>query len=260
MGMNKKTILVLLTASLLIGSLINCSKSKSNDPVSNESIKPAIDNKSIEVFGIVTTTVIENINIDFPAKIEKIHVKEGQKVKLGDTLVSLSIEDYKSMIRSKENELETAKYELSTSQLEYEKLQKDLGLAEEDLKNKKEYYNNLKVIFDSGNASKKDLDDAELAFRAKEKELNQIEIFMKKYTDVNNILEMQKDRINNIELDLEQYKSKLNMKNLKGNTIVSNVKNGIIYDIGYSNGDYIIPTNQNFKKILSIMDMDSLII
>jgi HlyD family secretion protein len=45
----------------------------------------------VEAFGYVKARDYEDINLDFPAQIQKVPVKDGQNVKLGQPLIYLNI-------------------------------------------------------------------------------------------------------------------------------------------------------------------------
>jgi multidrug resistance efflux pump len=51
-------------------------------------------------------------------------------------------------------------------------------------------------------------------------------------------------------------KQKLAQPYIKGQDIISDVDNGVVYDLGYSDGDIISPS----KKVLSIMNLDGMIV
>jgi HlyD family secretion protein len=160
------------------------------------------EDQTIDVFGIINATNIENINIDFPAKVEKLYVKEGQKVKFGESLVGLSIKDYESQIKSKELELDNANYELRSGVLDYQKLQDDLKHAETEVNKAQKDFDTQKTMFESGSVAKKEMDDAESILNSKNKILSDIKINLEKYSEKNNSIQNQKNKISHIQNDL----------------------------------------------------------
>jgi HlyD family secretion protein len=255
MGKLRNAFFVLLTVQLIFTG--GCSKIGKKQIADDSSKKQEL--QSIDIFGKATSSNIININIDFPAKIEKVYIKEGQRVNLGDPLVSLIIRDFESQIASKEIELDSAKFELQSDLLEQQKLTENLNPSESELEKTEAVYESKKRMFEQGIASKKDVDDAESEVNSKKQILANIKISLKKLNSNNNSIEIKRNKIKNLENSLLQLKDKINIKNFRRNIIISDIKNGIVYDIGYSSGDIIMPSLDN-KKILSILDTDSMIV
>ncbi len=63
----------------------------------------------IEAYGIIKAQDIRDVVIDFPASVEQISVKNGQKVQMGDTLMVLKIEEIKTQIKEMEYEISLMK-------------------------------------------------------------------------------------------------------------------------------------------------------
>jgi HlyD family secretion protein len=59
-----------------------------------------------------------------------------------------------------------------------------------------------------------------------------------------------------LEADLKLLKSKLGKTYIKGSDIVSDINKGLIYEIGYTAGDFTSPQ----KKLFSILNLDKLIV
>lgn len=107
----KKTFILLI--SILIVTCSACSSEK--EAASTQTSETVSEVETVEAFGTIDLNKndIVNVNIDFPIVIEKINVKEGQKVKKGDALISFSSKDFTDQIKNKEYELNIAKLELS---------------------------------------------------------------------------------------------------------------------------------------------------
>ena len=215
----------------------------------------------IDAFGIVVVTEEKNINLDFSASIEKVHVKEGEYVTLNTPLVTLSIQDFQSQIRSKEYELNQAKFELDNENREYQKIKNSLIKAERDLGDDKNELERTKELYNVGAIPKKDLDDAERTVADREKNLDDTRINLAKYESTSkNTFTLMTNKINLLERDVARLKEKLKMQNLQRNTIISDIKNGIVYSINMAAGDFINISANNQQKILSIMDLDTLVV
>ena len=74
---------------------------------------------TIEVFGNVKISKYKNISLDFPARIEKIHVMPGQYISQSDSLITLNIDEYYNQIKIKEHELVIEELKLLNLEQEY---------------------------------------------------------------------------------------------------------------------------------------------
>lgn len=102
-----------LSSSLFVGcNLIGKDKEKQLP----EETKTEQTQNVIDVDGKMIAGNTESIVIDFPAGIEAVLVKEGQKVQQGDVLMTLDLESYNNQLSLKENELEIAKIKLAQLQ------------------------------------------------------------------------------------------------------------------------------------------------
>lgn len=77
-------------------------------PVITKQIKPKTFNHFIETSGLLEAKEIAYISPEVPGQITKIHVREGQRVKKGELLVSLNSSVIKNAIREIETNLELA--------------------------------------------------------------------------------------------------------------------------------------------------------
>ena len=89
----------------------------------------------VQIFGEVLVRTEEKINLDFTAKIVKIHVKRGEAVGLKDVLVMLDLQDITAQIRKKEHELEVGKLKLKNLEQDYAQNNKDTNVKYQSLVN-----------------------------------------------------------------------------------------------------------------------------
>lgn len=179
--------------SLLMGTLVfllifstGCSKENSDPVYSNQPIE---DNSTVEAFGVVKSTDIQNILIDFPARVSEINVINGQRVKKDDSLISLDLEEYQNQIKLKEIALNVEKLQLKKledtlkyNKVEYDKLIKRINSYKNSVENNSdpniqgylnklehaqvlynksiEEYNLKEELYNSGGISKSDLEEA----------------------------------------------------------------------------------------------------
>ena len=299
----RKIMGLILIASLLFIS--GCSEKKENSTVSSGDVveRPV----TVDTFGIVKAKDVKDIYLDFPAFVEDIPVKNGQKVNKGDVLLIMNYDEFNSQINSTEAEINSIKLEMENNQLEMknsqlilEKLKKDLKELQDYLKNnnhpdlkllmsdlenaRKAYDDSLKdlktqqELFKAGTVSKEQLEMYERNAEKSRKSVNDIETAIEKtkynlqkeienleLTINQNSVKMDgyenakaicEDKIKSLESKIELMKRKIDKSYIKDNTIISDIEKAIVYDINYVKGENINTT----KKVLSIVDLDSVII
>jgi HlyD family secretion protein len=218
-------------------------------------VKPVHVKQVVEAFGVVKARDYKDINLDFPAQIQKVPVKNGQNVKLGEPLIYLNITNFTAMIKSKQNELNEARFELV-------KAGKNLEDAREVYQRSQRQLAERERLFAEGTISKKDLDDFRDMAKEKEKAVTDIQL-MRQSAIGSSSIEVQTEKVAVLEYDLKRMQAKLNQSFLQGNVIVSDYPNAVVYDVncaaGYSVGGSDTSTTAQ-QKLLSIMNLDSLYI
>jgi multidrug resistance efflux pump len=234
--------------------------------------------QTVQAFGIIKTKQIKGIMIDLPAAVEKVHVQEGQKVKKGDTLITLSLKEIQEQIKEKEDSLKIAQLELQklledvndeadrnieynpdimlarnnleTGRTEHEKLKKDLAKQESLLK--------------EGAITQNDYDTFKITVMQKQKEVENEEIKLedlKKQKMIANTkdtldITIKRQNIASLDYGLETLKDKIKESGIQGNKIVCDIENGTIEKINISAGDRL----NDEKQIMSILDTNTLIV
>jgi multidrug resistance efflux pump len=67
---------------------------------------------------------------------------------------------------------------------------------------------------------------------------------------------IQRERAVALEREIADMKGKLNKAFMKGEEIIADVENGVVFDLGYIEGDIVSPS----QKVLSIMNLDGMIV
>lgn len=239
--------LILLILLMTFGT--GC-KREDKKTTAKEGTKPKVEVKQVvEAYGLIKARDYKDINLDFPAQIVKVPVKNGQNVKKGETLIQLNIGDFLAMIKNKENELNLSRFELK-------KLQKNLQDAEEAYQKSKRQLTDKENLYKEGVISQKELDDFKDIVKEKEKVITDIQLGLKDLHGVTSI-EVQAEKVAVLEYDLQRMKDKLNQSFLIGNTIVSDYTNAVVYDINCAAG-YSVGVGEREQKLLSIMNLNDL--
>jgi HlyD family secretion protein len=237
---------VLLILALLCGA--GCKRHVAPKTVTQPQKREAVK-QTVEAFGIIKARDYKDINLDFPAQITRVPVKDGQNVKMGEALIYLNINDFQAMIKNRENELNLARFEL----LKQEKTLRDARTAYEKARRQ---LADKEQLLREGLIARKEADDYRDVVLAKEKEVTDIQLSMNQSAAVNGI-DVGKEKVAVLEYDLNRMRNKLNQSFLKGNVIVSDFSSGVIYDLACAAG-YSVGTGEKQQKLLSIMNLNSL--
>lgn len=279
MGMMKKVLIILLVM-LTILFAAGCGKKDDLPALADQEQEQAETpvQQTVQAFGTVKTKQTKGIMVDLPASIEKIHVQEGQRVKKGDVLITLSLKEIEEQIKEKEGSLKIAELELQKlkedignrsnenidnepeiiqaknnlekAQIEYEKLEKDLS--------------NKAVLLKEGAIPQKEFEDSKGALEQKQKEIENEKISLEnlksKLRASNNISELdikiKEQNIISLKSQLQTLKDKIAESGIKGNEIICDIPNGVIEKINNAAGDRLNAE----KQIMSILDLDTLIV
>ncbi|MEW6622319.1 MAG: HlyD family efflux transporter periplasmic adaptor subunit [Bacillota bacterium] len=248
----KNTVIIFIIVGLLLIAAACGKKADDADQAFTE--EPEIKH-TVSAFGVVKASEKKNITIDFPAVLEQLMVKNGQRVVMGEELVVLNVDEYMRQTRNKELELSMAKLELERLSRESGKTANDLELARKAHAAALEELQKKDTLYQEGAVTLADLQSYQRTVDEKEKAVKNLELALGSGDDAPEI-RMQKSRIALLENDLSWMKSRFNKSYLRDNVIISDLENAVVYDIGYAPGD---PLSEG-KKVLSLLDFDSLII
>ncbi|MDQ2086233.1 efflux RND transporter periplasmic adaptor subunit [Herbivorax sp. ANBcel31] len=284
----KKLIIGIVAGALLLGSGCQSNSEESSTPESSIELTQTID-----AFGVVKSKKIEDIRIDFPAVIEKVHVKEGENVNKGDLLFTINYDKYKEEISAKKLELHRLKSNLQNDKLELDKLEQDLSKLQSHLANKSypeikklsnellvaeenytkalEEFNAKKSLFESGTISKSELNTLERNVQSYKNNISIIEnnISTLEYNLQKEIEQLQlsinlksssktlnDENLSSLKNTINLMKEKLNKDYIDENKIISSIDNAIAYELTYVEGESISPS----QKLISLMNHEEIIV
>jgi len=259
-----KKLLIILTVVSLMVLAVGCSgNSEADDSIEPDNIPsetteetPAIE--TVKAYGVVDFTEEQSISVDFNARLDKIHVKEGEQISKGDPLVDFDISELNSNIQSKKMAIEETKQKLDRVDYRGAQLKLDLENEKSTLGELKNQLENNKVLYENDAISKTELDALEDKITSKERQIEQLKLnirntnnqMLEDQTVLSNQLSRLIDELNILE---EKY-SKANFEN--GNQIVSNIKNGVVTSVQGKEGAYVNREN----NIMTIVDLDSRVV
>ena len=259
--------LILILLSIMLVLAVGCKKVEKVEEATKDGVE---EKQSVEAFGIVKAKEIRNITIDFHASLESIPVENGQWVSQGDTLAVLNIQDFEGLLQIKEYELNIQRIErniiqgrIFVNQLEDPRVKlalNELAFTEDQQRKAQEDLVLQQVLFKEGAIAQKELETYEVALITANKAVEDARAALQLNTQAKkeelSELQIQGEKIKLLEKELAVMKAKQGKSYLLENKVIADVVNGVVLDIGYRPGDEISPE----KKLLSIMNMDSLVI
>lgn len=254
----RKRLLILMIGIVLLAAA--CSKPSKETAVEAAPTPEPV--KTVEAFGIVEANDALNINLDIQAEVEGLQVKEGQLVKKGDVILTLNMKSYMEEIRNKQHELSIIRLEVEklaseSSNPDIQKLSNDLKFADEQLQKAAAELESQEKLYKSGAISKYEYDGYVKAFEAKSKSAEDIKYSLDSVMRNNGLdSAIQNEKAATIESEIRQLKEKLNKSYISESNIICPMDNGIVYELGYKAGDTI----NNEKKVLSLMNLDTLVV
>lgn len=271
--------IIFLTGILLFA--VSCGEKGTEDAVvpNDQEMQPQEPiQQTVQAFGTVKTKQVKGIMLDLPASIEKVHVQEGQKVKKGDVLITLSLKEIQEQIKDKEDALKVAQLELqkiiedmdhqSNENIEDEpeimKAKNNLEKIQIEYENIEKDFKNIEALFKEGAISQNEFDDSKVIMEQKKKEIENQKIELDNLKNNHRIsnnkevldMEIKKQNIASLESQLQTLKDKIAESGLKGNEVICDISNGVIEKINSAAGDRI----NDEKQIMSILDLDTLIV
>ena len=251
----KKILLVLLAIGLL-ASTAGCGSQAAAAPVA---AAEESRNQNVEAFGLIKATAVKNITLDFQAPVTKLYVKEGERVKSGQPLVALDLSEMENMIADKNLSLSAAKNNISRSfsNTDLKKLQNDQKNAQAIYDKDVNELNTKQSLYSAGSIPFSELDSFRKQLDSDKKNLQDIAYAIENQKTSKGTENDQKSLESSLlESDLKLLNSRLAKTYIKGSDIISDMNDGLVYDLGYAQGDIAGPQ----KKLLSIMNLDTLVV
>lgn len=193
----------------------------------------AIPKSFTEASGKVIVEERTSIYLDFPATVEEVYVKEGDKVAKGTPLFKLNLEDYNSLLTQKQNEkkcyemelmgldkvstpqtssIDQIKKQLETKEAALEEntdtdlmmLQNTWDLLEDTKKDLLKDYDTAKELLAIGAISQKEISSIEQSIRSKNKDMDDVQL------KIEQTRAAKKEEITNLKTQLKELNTQVN--------------------------------------------------
>ncbi len=192
---------IALSMALVLLVFAGCGKGNNTQEAPSSASSGTVKSSDTVVWGEVKFNDEYQINIDFPATVSEIYVKEGDTVKKGDTLIALSAQDYEENLKklqaqadstkgainnvdqaALQAEIDTLKKQIATkttelnsgSKAELQLLQSSLTRANKEVKDAQDNVNKYQKLFKDGVISQAELDTYTDLLNQKQKAKNDV--------------------------------------------------------------------------------------
>ena len=132
-------LVILVAAGIIRYNVINAEKAKSLEPVYLTEVERP---EGIIAWGEVRYEKIYDINIDFPSSVTQVKVKEGDRVSMGQELVTLDISEYLGLMAKLREQLKAGEAGMKNTELDTSALLADIAQLQKDIKTKTNELNN----------------------------------------------------------------------------------------------------------------------
>ncbi len=258
--MNKKFIIAIVSVALLISTLFFLLKSGTKETQVNKNGREVLPVSDAAAMYVAAEGKVEampgmeiEVGTDMIARIDRIFVKEGDRVEKGSVIVKLDSKDIQAKVRAAEGELAVAKAryeEIASGSREEDIKRAEAGLeaAEADMELARINLERYEQLYKEGMIPKALLDEKESLFKvakAKVRESEQGKRLLEKGPK-QETLKLYKDAVPQAEATVEYY------KRLLEKTVIKSPISGKIIRRYLEQGEAAIPE----MPILAVADID----
>lgn len=212
---HKKAIIVVCIFAVLVMSLIIIIQRKNSEDrkAANELI-PVNYSQEIVVWGEVLYSRIESINIDFPATVTDVQVKEGERVTLGQPLVTIDLSEYNGNMEKLKQQLFANQSALDSAAQDISALQADISQLQNEIVRKDDEYisstnADLKLLQNSLSLALKELEDSKNDFQDYQHLYDEGVISEMTFNQYVNMLDQRQKAVDDVEANIQKTKTAL---------------------------------------------------
>jgi multidrug resistance efflux pump len=212
---HKKAIIAVCIFAVLVMSLIIIIQRKNSEDrkAANELI-PVNYSQEIVVWGEVLYSRIESINIDFPATVTDVQVKEGERVTLGQPLVTIDLSEYNGNMEKLKQQLFANQSALDSAAQDISALQADISQLQNEIVRKDDEYisstnADLKLLQNSLSLALKELEDSKNDFQDYQHLYDEGVISEMTFNQYVNMLDQRQKAVDDVEANIQKTKTAL---------------------------------------------------
>ncbi len=247
-------VIVMLSLAILMAA---CSSAEGENIVIEVDLSEVA--RQVEAFGRVTANEELSVIIDIPARVGDIFVRDGQRVSLGEPVMSLVMTDYENEIAAARSDLSIARAEAgaqsSVMGKETSRLQQNLAFAEAELAEAHADHEITRQLYDAGAIPRAELEKCKRDTVLKEKQVQEIALQLEQRPGSERI-GVYREQAAALESKLNQLQAKMNQPYLNGSQIISPFNQSVVMGLTLKSGDRIDPGS----PVLRFINLDSLVV
>lgn len=224
-------------------------KIENKTPENVEALNKSKNNEDNGAFvnttGTVKAKISQNIVLNFSAKVREVSVLDGQKLKAGEVIMSLDMEEINKQIADLKRNIDTEKLQLKklVSGSSRTTAAENLARAKEELIKETELYKEGLIT-----------EEVFKTYQRKVEDLTVVANDSTKDFDINK--QIQEQKIRALEESLRTLRTYVNKPYISSQNIVSDYENGLVQGINLISGDVITPNT----VVANLVDLNSLVI
>lgn len=249
----KRFIMLLLLCLLLINVLTGCDNKVQEDEkeVSETTVTARVS--EISAWGEVKSNKEYQINIDFPAMVKGITVKEGDCVKKGNVLAELDMTEFNNQISNLENRISVSEEVLDKTQQNTVGVEAQIAQAHRNIKNAEHDVSNYQILFNSGGISEEELNGYKMILEQKKTELQVLNFQLDDIKRVNSSTYIQQsNEIITMKNELQTYKNKKNKEYLKDGQIICHFEHAVVKNLNVKEGSLMGESGTNMMELVDL--------
>lgn len=168
----------------------------------------------IEAWGEVLYSRIESIIIDFPVTVTNVQVKEGERVTLGQPLVTINLSEYNGNVEKLKQQLSANQSALDSATQDISALQADIAQMQNEIARKDEEYKSstnadLKLLQNSLTLARKELEDAKKDFQDCQQLYDEGVVSEMTLNQYASMLDQRQKAVDDVEANIQKTKTAL---------------------------------------------------
>ncbi len=251
-----KWLIYLLVFALIAAALSGCQMQQPEEdtkpPAEEQEIK-----RQIELYGTVDVRQSLNISLDKTVEIVDVFVKDGQVVKKGDALFSVSLDSLKRDAALLEQKIDVAKKQLEDNNFNYQKANVSVRQLKNKLADAESNLSKNKQLLAAGAISKKEYDVSAQLVTELKNNLSAARLDVGSVADKDDqAAQLKAIEIAEYQRQYDEIMDILGSELLVGDTIVSPLDKATVTQLRLTRGAYLAA----FNSAMLLNDLNSLVI
>lgn len=251
----KKRIGVIALALLLGNTLTGCADNvQAKEKLAAETAESEQESE-ISAWGEVKAYEEYQINIDFPAMVKSITVKEGDWVEKDELLAELDMTEFNNHLITLENSIRAGEEVLDKIQQDTAGIEAQLEQAQRNIADAQRYVSNYQILFNSGGVSEEELNHYKLVLdqQRTEQQVLKVQLDEIKKANTSNVTR-QTNEIATMEKELETYQNKKTKPYLNNELLLCPFEHAVVKTVSAKQGSLL---GEGGTTVMELVDLDT---